>query len=497
MSFMKWSSRRNLTIAQDILLNPGGPGGSGIAMLLENLPMLLSALGDANNFVGFDPRGVNNSGPDLSCFPGLKGTTKLYSELDIPLDANDNKSYATIFAQVAAFGDFCTRAHSSTDDKANYVNTVATAQDMRHYTEVLARSEGQNIEESQLWYYGTSYGSLLGMTYASLFPNRVGRIVVDGIVDAEDYYEGKWSANLPDADEAFRYFFETCYKAGENGLCSFWADSPSAIEARFNAIVEELTLKPIPLALEIPTVITVIDLKMFMVGVPHTPMENFPKFANILVELEGRTAYRLAAERGIRPNPSDCTSVPGARPNYEPKPFISCIDANGRFNLSNYDAWVKHANSLVEQSQYLGEAWAPITAIQCRKLNLKAPQSQVFYGELGAIKTSNPLLFISTRLDPVTPLRAAKKMVKKFGGAALLVQNTVGHASISSRSSCTARIARKYFQNAELPETGTVCESSDVPFKKGTTYKDEDMPTDKLNKANALTWLNGNFWGQG
>jgi pimeloyl-ACP methyl ester carboxylesterase len=465
VSFMKWSSTHNSTTAQDILLNPGGPGGSGIAMLSENLPRLLSALGDANNFVGFDPRGVHNSGPDLSCFLDQRGLSKLYSELSTPLDAGDDRSYATIFARAAAFGDFCTRAFPENDSQAKYANTVATAHDMRLYTELLAKSKGEEIEGSQLWYYGTSYGSLLGMTYASIFPNRVGRIVVDGIVDAEDYYEGKWSANLPDADEAFRYFFQACYEAGEQGLCPFWADSPSAIEARFDAIVENLALEPIPLALEIPTIITIADLKMFMVGVPHTPMEIFPKFAHILVELEERTAYRLAAERGIGQKPSDCIAAPGATSDSGPKYFISCTDANGRFNLSTYDAWVEHANRLVEQSQYLGEAWASITAIQCRKLNIKAPQSQVFKGQFGAKKTSNPLLFVSTRLDPVTPLRAAKKMVKMFGGAALLIQNTVGHASISSRSSCTAGTVRNYFQNAALPEKGTICESLDVPFK--------------------------------
>ncbi|KAH3917076.1 hypothetical protein HBI56_122610 [Parastagonospora nodorum] len=223
VSFIKWASNSTTTncTAQDILLNPGGPGSSGINMLLLNLPALLHALGTENNLVGFDPRGVNNPGPVLSCFlDGELGTSRLYRDLDTPVDMHDAKSYGEVFARATAFGEFCTNAHSAANDTAKYVNTVAIANDMRHYIELLAKSKGQNVQNAQLWYYALSYGSVLGTTFASLFPNRVGRIAVDGIVDGEDYYNGKWSANVADADYAFRYFFRRCHEVGKD-RCAF------------------------------------------------------------------------------------------------------------------------------------------------------------------------------------------------------------------------------------------------------------------------------------
>jgi pimeloyl-ACP methyl ester carboxylesterase len=469
VSFMKWSSNSTSTnsTAQDILLNPGGPGESGIVLLQDSLPQFQAAIGTQYNLVGFDPRGVNNSGPNLSCFAnGERGTSRIYDNPNKPLDANDTKSYGEVYARATAFGDFCTAAHSGANDTAKYVNTVATANDMRHYTKVLAESNGQDPRMSQLWYYGVSYGTVLGMTFATLFPDRVGRIVVDGVVDGEDYYQGKWLFNLHDADEAAQYFFQSCYDAGEGGNCTFWAESPPAIQARFQAIVDDMELHPIPVTIEIPAFATVSDLRTVMASVLYQPLALFAAFASMLVDLEQRNATTLAYEVGVGfRSKDDCSSsIPASFDDVEPRRFIACIDANGRYNLSTYDAWVEHANSLVALSKYMGEAWASATAINCRKLNIKAPASQVFEGYPSANHTSNPLLFISTAIDPVTPLRAAEKMVRRFGGARLLVQDSVGHASTSSVSECTYGHTRRYFDDATLPEEGTHCGADLFPF---------------------------------
>lgn len=470
VSYLKWSSNSTSTnsTTQDILLNPGGPGGSGVYWLQAYLPLFLESFGTGYNLIGFDPRGVNNSGPNLSCFPGgERGTSRLYQNIGKPLDANDTKSYGEVYERAAAFGDFCTNAHSAPNDTAKYANTVATANDMRHYTELLAKSNGQDPQKSQLWYYGVSYGTVLGTTFAALFPDRVGRVIVDGVSDAEDYYQGKWSKNLNDADAAFRYFFQSCYDAGKDGNCSFWADSPSAIEARLQAIVDDLEANPIPVAIDTPAIVTVSDLKAVMLQVPYQPLDTFSAFADTLVELEKRNATRLAYASGVGLRlKNDCASTtPEVFQDTEPPYFIGCIDANQRFNLSTYESWVEYANGLVNQSKYLGEGWAGLISVNCRKLGIKAPKSQIFEGYPGANKTSNPLLFVSTAIDPVTPLRAAEKMAKRFGGARLLVQDSVGHTSASSVSACTYGYFKKYLNDASLPDDGTHCKADHFPFR--------------------------------
>jgi pimeloyl-ACP methyl ester carboxylesterase len=469
IAFIRWST--NVTSAanstQDILLNPGGPGGSGISYLLDSLPQLLEQFGPGYNLVSFDPRGVGASGPNVSCFPGETGTGRMYSyDLFRTVDVDDEKSLREAYAKSGAFGDFCSQAHSAENDPTKYVNTIATATDMLHYTELLAKSKGQDPTSSELWYYGVSYGTLLGTTFAALFPDRVGRMIVDGVVDGEDYYAGQWRSNLFDADAGVRYFFKSCHEAGKNGSCEFWDESPEAIEKRYHAIMDDIANNPISVSdSQTPAIVTTSHIKAALQQVPYSPLISYPIFAKALAELETRntTTLKMFSPVGLRTD--DCSANPSlSEQNLESLFFIGCNDANRRHNLSTYDSWVEEVNYLYNQSQFIGEAWATSIAINCRKLDVKAPASQVFEGYPGASNTKNPLLFVSTKIDPVTPLRSAKKMTARFDGARLLVQDSVGHASLSSPSKCTYGHFQQYMKDASLPDEGTVCTVDKYPF---------------------------------
>jgi pimeloyl-ACP methyl ester carboxylesterase len=122
VSFIKWYTPNSSSTNKDILLNPGGPGASGVYFLRNELPALRSIVGEANNLVSFDPRGIGASGPaDVSCSLG----NDTISEPDTPfLDVNDGTSYAKVYAAAATLGDWLTRTHSCENDTAKYVNTV-------------------------------------------------------------------------------------------------------------------------------------------------------------------------------------------------------------------------------------------------------------------------------------------------------------------------------------------------------------------------------------
>lgn len=416
---------------------------------------------------------MNNSGPDLSCFPGRDGTSRFYDPDWLEaVDANSTTSLSETFARAGAFGRFCSAVHSGANSTAKYVNTVATAQDMLHYTEVLAETKGERKDDSKLWYYGVSYGTVLGSTFAALYPNRIGRMILDGVVDVEDYYQGKWAANLPDADAAVSSFFKYCYEGGKE-KCEFWDESPEAIEARFHAVFDDLRANPMIVDPDIgvrPSIVTITDFKDVIILFPYAPNSFFPLAGRMMAQLEQRNASLLSglASPGSRLDDT-CGDTKVDVADQEPRQFIACTDANGRFNLSTMEAWVEHVNLLVDQSQYLGEAWAAGSSVNCRELNIKAPDSQVFDGVPSADKTSTPILFIGNTIDPVTPHRAAEKMTKLFGGARLLTQDCVGHASVAAVSACTYKYMRQYISDASLPNEGTVCEVDEVPFQDSTS----------------------------
>lgn len=469
IAFMKWTTNStNSSSAQDILINPGGPGASGVQLLRQNVPLFQEVFGTDNNIVGFDPRAVNNSGPSVSCFPGQHNTAALYDpDFRKPVDANDTKSMVETWARAGAFGEWCTHVHSGANSSAKYVNTPATATDMLRYTEVLAKSKGEDPSKSQLWYYGASYGTVLGSTFAALFPDRVGRMILDGVVDGEDYYQAKWEANLPDADAIIRSFFTFCYDAGKD-LCPFWSDSASAIEARFDAIVENIKAHPMIVTnashVDYPVIVTYTDFKQVLLGVPYIPLYYFPMMAEALVALEQGDAS-LVAEAARVGTRNDRCNTDVELGDVEPQLFIACNDGAGRFNLSDYDAWEDHVALLVAQSQYLGEGWAPGVSVNCRSLDIRPPESQLFTGPPSADNTSTPILFASNTLDPVTPHRAAEKMSKLFGGSGLITQDAVGHCTVDSPSQCVFEYMRQYIKDGSLPPEGTVCQPDEVPFQ--------------------------------
>lgn len=158
------------------LSNPGGPGGDGIAPFLAKWrtwadASLASPTGrlyreymDTHDIVGFSPRGVGASTP-LDCAPAVPQSFTVDPSRDVS-DAN----VATMLANARALTDSCRTAPLRT-----FVNTDATARDMDLIRHLLG--------DGKIDYVGVSYGTWLGNWYASLFPDRVGRMLLSGVMD--------------------------------------------------------------------------------------------------------------------------------------------------------------------------------------------------------------------------------------------------------------------------------------------------------------------------
>ncbi|MFB9351228.1 alpha/beta hydrolase [Streptomyces heliomycini] len=165
-----------------LLVNPGGPGGSGLTLagfVAAALPKRVAAQYDV---IGFDPRGVGASEPALDCAPGHFGPVR-----PDPVPTSPEVERANL-ARVRSFAAACGREHA---DLLPYIDTDSTVRDL----DVIRRALGAE----KLNYFGFSYGTYLGAVYAKLFPERVRRLVLDSVVDPT----GVWyDANL-DQDHAF------------------------------------------------------------------------------------------------------------------------------------------------------------------------------------------------------------------------------------------------------------------------------------------------------
>lgn len=220
----------------------GGPGGSGVGLVLSNTLALTQLVGTQYNLIGFDPRGVNNSGPVVDCFPNNPGTRAAF-ESNFFSDVSNASSTSIEIQYYAAdfFGTWCTEAIRHQNGTGQYVSTPAVAQDMLSCITAEQKAAEAN---AKLWYYGVSYETVLGATFASLFPDHVGRLVLDGVFDAEDYYNLGWKTNLFQTDEALSTFSTFCYQSGPQN-CSFWGPSAQNITDRLDNILAELKYNPI------------------------------------------------------------------------------------------------------------------------------------------------------------------------------------------------------------------------------------------------------------
>ncbi|MCX4965793.1 alpha/beta hydrolase [Streptomyces sp. NBC_00654] len=199
-----------------LLVNPGGPGGSGLSMagfVASALPAKVAASYDV---IGFDPRGVGRSTPALDCVPGHFDPVRPGS---VPASFRDERAGRD---RAAAFAGACGEKHG---DLLPHMDTVSAAKDL----DVIRRALGSR----QINYFGYSYGTYLGAVYAKLYPERVRRLVLDSVVDPS----GVWY----DDNLAQDYAFDARHKAfaawvAKNDAAYGLGTDPARVEAAWYAM---------------------------------------------------------------------------------------------------------------------------------------------------------------------------------------------------------------------------------------------------------------------
>lgn len=470
-----------------ILINPGGPGGSGVSQVLS-IGRDLQTIVDAEepppppttmdnstsraqyfDIIGFDPRGVNNTTPGFSCFPTVSAqkTWELQAEAEGMLGSSAT-SFPRRWQRAMALNPGCSEALSTPpegEDEAlgQHMNTPPVARDMLEITEChaewrekqgqtqqrqhdhthghdpeqrIATRTGWNRGQERLLYWGRSYGTVLGSTFASMFPDRIARVVLDGVVDIDKYYTGEGPSPVRDADAIFDRFGEYCDLAGPDACPLYGVGGPSSIEEAFRALDASIYNTSIPV-LATPThgpeIITWTDVRTLLRIALYQPLLVFPLLAQALGQLQhGDASAMVDFKQNRRSSPctdSQCQRLgPWSAACLDPRenePYAStailCSDAEYLTHVHEsqfLNMWAE----LKRDSQMVGDYWAS-TTMSCAgwKTLTKWKPPAVFTAD-----TSHPLLFVSNSLDPVTPLLSAQRMSHKFPGSAVLQQDSEG-----------------------------------------------------------------------
>ncbi|KAH8905740.1 hypothetical protein BR93DRAFT_855302, partial [Coniochaeta sp. PMI_546] len=453
-----------------IFFNPGGPGGSGTWSLRDHGRLLQTVVGDNHDLVSFDPRGVGASVPRIECWDTVQ--SRRFWELQEVgvIDSHPGVLYDA-FARAEAFSQVCERGLNGSGI-LRHSGTVYHARDM---LEIM-----NQMGEEKLKYWGFSYGTVLGGTFAAMYPDKVERLVSDGNVDYKEWYHNAQINHLRDTDKVMDAFYTTCHQAGPN-KCDFWATSPTAIESRLDNLLSNLSITPVIVPSsadgpDLPELITYSKLKRLISTTLYQPVRLFSTFATVLAALErrnGRPFYDLILAGSPPPStlcdldtvpPTVPVSGPGHEDTPDAFPAIYCSDAPPV--AGDPARFTEYAARLQGLSRAAGAVYA-LTRLGCAGRGGVRPGWRL-EGPVGAPGgTGFPILFVANRADNVTPLVSARNNSAAFPGSVVLVQDGWGHTSLAAPSRCTARVVRGYFQEGTMPEEGRVCEVDVGPFGEG------------------------------
>jgi len=428
-----------------IIFNPGGPGGSGTGSTYRIGPLLDGILQGKYDILGFDPRGINKTLPRVTCLQSLETRAALQEILGTTapnLNIHDVGIWDS-FGQLIA--EEC-EANSGAD-VLPFVNTPSVARDIASIVDALHAEKKHHVS-----YYGFSYGTNLGAMFVGMFPNKLHKVILDGIrspLDAREIYEWGYTS-LASQNDMFDGYFEICDKVGAERcpLAGLEKDSKTTVLD----LLSSLYARPLPVSSdEAAGLVTYYDYKSFLYGTLYRP-RSWLRFAEISSDLlKGNgTSFMLASTRNL-------SSFGMA----ESGTAVLCTDAVPATNYS-LSSWSEFVANMTNLSLIAGDSRS-LDTIPCR--HWYAEPNERWLGSFDDVELHTPVLMISNTYDPATPIASGRRLAEKLGkNAVLLEQHSYGHCSTSAVSSCTYRHVIEYLLEEKLPSAGTVCQVDDQDY---------------------------------
>ncbi|WP_430781138.1 alpha/beta hydrolase [Actinoplanes sp. G11-F43] len=390
-----------------LVINPGGPGGSGVASVkggfADHLPAEVLRRFD---LVGFDPRGVAGSG-QMRCLP-----SDLTAAHYLPTTA---AQFDELRAGNRAAAESC---HEISGPLAGFLDNLSVVRDI----DAVRAAVG----DKKLTFYGISYGSMMGQQYAQVFPDRVRALVLDSNMDHSrattwDFLRSETVA----AQQVFDRFVEWCAGTDE---CALHGKDVRKVVADLHARAEAGELgETDPL--------TLLDDIQSMFGGPYWP------------ELADRLTDLSAAE----PSPDPTAEAAATVEPIEDINGIFCSDWRLPVrDVAEVRAYRKKLARVAPDMKLNTQAWAAVLSCVGHTAEVRNPQGPLVW------KGVPPVLLLNSRFDAATPHEWARNVARQTG-ATLLTYEGTGHAVNSFDSACIRKATERYLINVRTPRPGTSC----------------------------------------
>lgn len=409
-----------------LLTNPGGPGASGVDLILNNLDYAVGAdLIENFDVIGFDPRGVGAS-TAVTCYDAPQMDEYLYG---IPAAARGTAEWeAELLDSHKAFAEAC---DANSGGILPYITTVNAARDMDLIRAVLG--------DKQLNYLGYSYGTFLGATYAKLYPEKAGRLVLDGAIDPAVPGLEVGATQALGFESALRAYMQDCLDSGE---------------CPFNGTVDE----------------AMTDLGALLASVDSTPLKSGhgrmlgadSLMTAIIAALYSQDSWGYLTQALDEALQGDPTSAL----------FLADV-YNGRENGTYTDNSAEAFRAYNCMDYPVEDDPAAEAAINA-KIAQGAPTIAPYWtgpdscsvwpypptGTRGEIKAegAGPILVIGTTNDPATPYEWSESLANQLEEGVLITRVGEGHTGYNKGNACVDDAVEAFLLDDVVPEDGLRCE---------------------------------------
>jgi pimeloyl-ACP methyl ester carboxylesterase len=407
-----------------LVVNPGGPGVPGTDYAEAADRVFREPLLRAFDVVGFDPRGTGDSAP-LDCLTDAELDRYLASD-PVPDDPGEEATYARL---VRDFGAGCVERSG---ELVGHVTTVEAARDI----DVLRAALG----ESELAYFGASYGTKLGATYAELFPDRVGRFVLDGAVDLTLDNRQLGLEQAEGFETALRAYVDNCLATSDD---CFLGDSVDEGMARIDALLDSIDDDPLPTGsgreLTVGNafygIVTPLYDRDYWFLLSAALKQAIGGQGDALLELADLYASRGA--EGYTDNSSEAIYA------------INCLDDPSAVGFDDVEG---EFPAFEEASPTFGRifAWS-LTGCSGMQVERSEPAPEI--DGSGAA----PILVVGTTRDPATPMKWAEALADQLESGVLLRRDGDGHTGYNSGNACVDEAVEAYLVEGEVPDDPTSC----------------------------------------
>ncbi len=411
-----------------LFINPGGPGASGFDFVRDSVEFAVSAdLREEFDIVGWDPRGVGRSSA-VSCSTSSAELDEfIFGIPEAPLDTPEWE--AEVIASSIAFADACVE---NTGPLLGFVDTNSTVRDLDMLRAI--------VGDEQLTFFGYSYGTDIGARYADQFPQKVGRLVLDGATDPTTTTFEVVLAQSEGFEKALMAYLAAC---PDLGSCPFPGSVDESL-ALIRDLYDRLATDPIEAAdgrfFDGAVLDIAIATALYDEGSWSFLSQMFTELRTGVVE----TGFLLADFYYGRENGEYIDN------SLEAFIAINCLD----YPVETDRAVIAEQNEQIRAVAPTTGNPSPLGDVLC------ANWPYQFEGELAPVSGTGaaPILVIGTTGDPATPYQWAEALAEQLESGVLLTWVGEGHIAYDEGDPCINDLVDAYFITGAVPQDGLVCD---------------------------------------